>query len=224
MGERLRSFRVRAGLTQHQVAQRMGREYSSARGMVNRLEHGKIPDPRQSTITLYLQACGTKYSEFYDLLTQAKPVAPGTGPIAGSASSPREKRKLKRNIEKQVRSRPENAAYPLPVKQSLSTPDSTKERAEKFQSYRVKANLITLTVKTLLRDSPIRLCDYRGYQTLARHILGILKRYQGTKRQAKLNAEYAFVRKNRLNEKVAEAVKQLVIQEYQKLVTGRLMS
>ena len=72
MGNRLRELRLRKGLSQAELARRMGLAYGSGKSFVSMLERGKIPDPHLSTITLYLRACGALLSEFYDLLTRMK--------------------------------------------------------------------------------------------------------------------------------------------------------
>jgi predicted transcriptional regulator len=59
----------------------MGRQGSGIRSYLARLERGKVPDPRISTITLYLRACGAQFFEFYDTLTRIEPVLVDTRPI-----------------------------------------------------------------------------------------------------------------------------------------------
>ena len=72
MGLRLRALRLRKGLSLAELARRMGLPYSSAAIFLSRLERGKIAEPRLSTITRYLKACGALFSEFYDMLTRTK--------------------------------------------------------------------------------------------------------------------------------------------------------
>jgi transcriptional regulator with XRE-family HTH domain len=69
MGQQLRQLRVRKGLSQAELAVRMGLTYRTGKSFICRLEKGDIGDPHLSTIMLYLRACGSLLSEFYDALT-----------------------------------------------------------------------------------------------------------------------------------------------------------
>ena len=62
MGKRLRMLRLRAGLSQAEVAARMGRNYVGGNAYVGLLEAGKIADPHLSAIRLFLMACSAKAS------------------------------------------------------------------------------------------------------------------------------------------------------------------
>jgi transcriptional regulator with XRE-family HTH domain len=65
MGQQLRRLRVRKGLSQAELALRMGLTYRSGKSFICRLEKGDIGDPHLSTITKYLRACGALFAEFY---------------------------------------------------------------------------------------------------------------------------------------------------------------
>jgi len=54
----LREFRLKAGLTQTEVARHMGLRRSSGHSFVSQLETGRIEYPFLETIVLYLKACG----------------------------------------------------------------------------------------------------------------------------------------------------------------------
>ena len=69
-GQRLRELRLRAVLSQREVATRMGLRSRQARKPVSRLERGKCADPTVSTITRYLRACGARWYQFCDVLEQ----------------------------------------------------------------------------------------------------------------------------------------------------------
>ena len=72
MGARLRKLRLSKGLSQDKVAERIGLRGKGRWNLIARLERGELGEPRLSTITYYLKACGALFSEFYDLLTWTK--------------------------------------------------------------------------------------------------------------------------------------------------------
>ena len=72
MGARLRQLRESKGLTQEQLAERMGLRGKGRGSLIARLERGKISNPTLRFVTYYLRACGALFSEFYDLLTWTK--------------------------------------------------------------------------------------------------------------------------------------------------------
>jgi transcriptional regulator with XRE-family HTH domain len=76
MGARLRKIRTERGLTQDEVAARMGLKGKGRWAFVRRLEQGNTRNPYLSTVTFYLRACGAQFFEFYDTLTRIEPVAP----------------------------------------------------------------------------------------------------------------------------------------------------
>jgi transcriptional regulator with XRE-family HTH domain len=79
MGRRLKEYRERARLSQAGIARRMGLTYKGGQSRVAKLELGRIPDPRISTIALYLRACGAKGYELRDVLDRLEP--PKASPV-----------------------------------------------------------------------------------------------------------------------------------------------
>ena len=64
MAELLRKIRERAGLSQAEVAARIG--LSKQSGNISHLEKGIVKNPPLGTILLYLRACGESWSEFFN--------------------------------------------------------------------------------------------------------------------------------------------------------------
>jgi transcriptional regulator with XRE-family HTH domain len=67
----LRAVRVRAGLTQEQVAAALGLSCSSRRAFVHRLEKGRIPNPGFFTVVDFLRACRGSAADIADVLDRA---------------------------------------------------------------------------------------------------------------------------------------------------------
>lgn len=86
LGRRLRELRVKAGLSQAQLALRMGRH---VRNIVSRLELGKPKFPTIGLVADYLAACEASFKDISDLLDRP------------AAEKPRRRRKPK-SVEQQL--------------------------------------------------------------------------------------------------------------------------
>lgn len=70
LGQRLRSLRIRAGLSQQQVASRMGRRGKGAHTMVGNLELARIKYPTLGLVVDFLRACRARLSDIADIIDQ----------------------------------------------------------------------------------------------------------------------------------------------------------
>jgi transcriptional regulator with XRE-family HTH domain len=68
MGARLRDLRLRAGLTQHGLAQAMGRTGKKAGNIVGRLERGGERYPSLGLVADFLRACRAGFGDILDIL------------------------------------------------------------------------------------------------------------------------------------------------------------
>ena len=57
----LKSAREKAGLSQFEVAKRIGLTYKTAGSFISHLEKGKIKNPSLGAILLYLRACEASF-------------------------------------------------------------------------------------------------------------------------------------------------------------------
>jgi transcriptional regulator with XRE-family HTH domain len=65
MAGNLKKIREKAGLSQLEVAKRIGLTYKTADSFISHLEKGSIKNPSLGAILLYLRACGESWSEFF---------------------------------------------------------------------------------------------------------------------------------------------------------------
>ena len=65
MAQLLKKIREKAGLSQIEVAKRIGFSYKSAGSFISHLEKGSLKNPSLGVILLYLRACGASWSEFF---------------------------------------------------------------------------------------------------------------------------------------------------------------
>ena len=68
IGRLLTKIREKFGLSQIEVAERIGLSKKSGQGYISRLEKGKSKNPPIQTILLYLSACGESWPEFFKQL------------------------------------------------------------------------------------------------------------------------------------------------------------
>jgi transcriptional regulator with XRE-family HTH domain len=240
MGSRLREIRLKRAMTLDQVAAGMGRQGSGIRSYLARLERGKVSDPRISTITLYLRACGAQFFEFYDALTRIEPVLVDTRPIERLPMKREQKEMLLRRVKREVYNYQDETSYPKRGKPIA--PEKQKPAAAKLAEYRVQVALIEQEVKKLLGTVNVTFVEIAGYLTIARRILGELRRAvrgrvrghsasgdtipnskansghvpSGSCPQRKLGTVTDYVRRNRLNPELVERIRQLVIERYRR--------
>ena len=174
LGRRLRSRRIRAGLTQAEVAERMGLTGKSSGNVVGHLEQGRIKNPSVRTLTLFLRACGALWGEITGILDSGEPVPIDTQAITDSELSLEDKQRLEWAVNKQVRKFETKLAMPIggrplhPVKQA--------EAVRKLRNYRIVVTLIEQAVAELLADKPVVSIEYPRYKAVAREALGMLWR------------------------------------------------
>ena len=212
MAARLRNIRTEKGLTLDQVAGRMGLEGSGSRSYLARLERGDVADPRISTLTLYLRACGAKFAEFYDRLTQVELVPIDIRPIERAVMKPEQKERLKYRVKREVRKYQDRTSYPLRGKGIA--PEKQKAAATKLATYRVQVAVIETEVKKLISAANVSWDKAAGYLTIARRILGELRR--GREIRSVRAAKY--IRGNRLNPELVERIRQSVTERYRTLL------
>jgi|UniRef100_A0A7C6E9M8 transcriptional regulator with XRE-family HTH domain len=68
IGNLLTKVREKSGLSQTEVAERIGLSEKFGQGYISRLEKGKAKNPPIQTILLYLRACGASWVEFFKKL------------------------------------------------------------------------------------------------------------------------------------------------------------
>jgi transcriptional regulator with XRE-family HTH domain len=198
MAERLKEIRRKAGLTQEEVAMRMGLGYRGGKAFVSLLERGDVADPHVSTLCLYLKACGAMMYEFFDLLNKVEYVLVDTTPIQSAPIDPTQKPKIARATKAQVEKFQKKLQYPINVKPAL--PERQRKAVEGFKRYRIQVNIVEQAVKEMLEDEataaiaeqrepPVRYYDYYKYLALARKVLGALRKRKERKPMLQAQAE-----------------------------------
>ena len=68
LGQRLKEIRLRAGLKQADVGERMGLSGAGVANSVARLENGRVRNPSLRTLLLFLRACDASLYELAGVL------------------------------------------------------------------------------------------------------------------------------------------------------------
>ncbi|MCX7784720.1 MAG: helix-turn-helix domain-containing protein [candidate division WOR-3 bacterium] len=84
MAELLKKMRLRAHLSQQQVAVRLGLSPKSGKKYISSLERGEIRNPTIGTVLRYLKVCGVSWSEFFSDLSAIDSGMRMEKPLSGS--------------------------------------------------------------------------------------------------------------------------------------------
>ena len=194
MGARLRQLRESKGLTQEQLAERMGLRGKGRGSLIARLERGKISNPTLRFVTYYLRASSALFSEFYDLLTRVELLPVDTAPIQKTEFPQDRKERIIAQTVKQVQKYQSRVECPLDA--APMKPEKQRKATIAFREYRMQVNIIEQAVVELLereatqaiaekRPIPVRYYDYYKYKLLARRILSVVRKYGSDHEDAK---------------------------------------
>ena len=159
LGDRLRSVRQKAGLSQMRVSELMGFNPTHGYKYILKLEKGTVPNPTLRTIISYLEACGAGWTEVMDAMPGS---AAGPAP-AESKSQPPAKQSKKPGRAKKKTPAPE----PSPRRRD-PRPLRVRLRAERMaERSRQTRNLWAVVART--EDAVQRLLVSRRVLTSAHH-------------------------------------------------------
>jgi transcriptional regulator with XRE-family HTH domain len=187
LGDRLRILRVKAMLTQAEVAVRMGLTGRASGRFIEHLENGRTKNPSVKTIALFLRACGARWHQVTDLLEYAEPVEIDTKPIDDSEFDFRDKQRLEQAVEKQVRKYEVKLASP--VGSRPEHPARQPETVRRLRNYRIVANIVEQEVAELLADRPVVSIEYPRYKAVAREVVGLLWREVRRSQKSKVKSQ-----------------------------------
>ncbi|MEO0114601.1 MAG: helix-turn-helix transcriptional regulator [candidate division WOR-3 bacterium] len=106
MGEILRKIREGVGLSQTEVAERIGLSSKTKDSYISHLEKGRLKNPALGLILLYLRACGASWVEFFkeldaidfkqrhEKLVVLPPTPPESDSAKGQFDQPKERLKI----------------------------------------------------------------------------------------------------------------------------------
>lgn len=185
LGDRLRSVRLKAGLSQMRVSELMGFNPTHGYKYILKLEKGTVPNPTLRTIISYLEACGAGWTEVMDAMPGS---AAGPAP-AGPKSQPPAKHSKKPGRAKK------KPAAPEPPRRRDPRPLRVRLRAERMaERSRQTRNLWAVVARTedavrrLLISRRVLTSAHHDYMALVRTICSTLDAF-GTARPGVLDAK-----------------------------------
>jgi transcriptional regulator with XRE-family HTH domain len=212
---KLREFRLKAGLSQDEIAAFMGLRGKGRFNFVGRLERGEIPHPQLETIVRYLHACGKTLGEFAPLVDRIEFQPIDTEILDQIKLRAEQRARILRDTTRQALKYQVRTEYPGPIK---PLPRGSQDRAiALFRRYRIEVNIIEQVVKNYLKTTKVKYYDFLKYQMLARQVLGLARRYKGTQLKRRVEQTKRFVDDQQLDPAVAGDVKRLVVLQYKEL-------
>lgn len=128
MGLRLRELRLKAGVTQQELAVLMGRQGKGCAYLVSRFECGHVPYPSFGFVADYLRACRASFADIADLLN-AYTSQPTVIEQRGYKRVASLARKLSRQVAKAV------VKYDHRITRSKSKPEALRKRLAHARAY-----------------------------------------------------------------------------------------
>ena len=181
LGDRLRSIRLKAGLSQMEVSRLMGFNPTHGYKYILKLEKGTVPNPTLRTIVGYLEACGAGWPDVVDVM-------PGSTGPAPAGPKPQPSKKRPEQPEKKKRT-------PGPPRHRDPRPLRVRLRAERMaKRSRQTRNLWTVVARTeeavrrLLVSRRLLTGTHRDYLALVRTICAMLDAF-GTARPGVLDTK-----------------------------------
>lgn len=211
MANILRQIREKAGLSQREVALRMGIKSKSGRSFIAQLESGRIKNPTLRTIFDYLHTCGASFREFFAKL-ETTDFQARQQKILSQLKLP--DGKAKKKIERDVAWFEAGIKYPRKITQKPLSTKKQEEMAIEFAKYRIKIEKVEAEVHKILCDFAPGTYSFPFYKDCARAFFSALVKYYG-KDQKKLNKKLTEIirlgKSNGLKEKILLRIKEKVV-------------
>jgi transcriptional regulator with XRE-family HTH domain len=240
MGAMLKGFRVRANLTQTELATRMGITYQSAKAYVSMLEQGKIQHPLLETIVLYVKASGAKTEEFFSqfdalnfvnvdeklkkIWDSAQVTVAGVKESKQAEVQAAVKQELMRKANTAARKYQRNVASTEPP--GKTAPEVLAQRAAKMAEWRMQTSVVEHKVQDYLDEAGVKRLIAIGYLMFARSVFGVIRKQAGdevktqkskVKTADKLAEKWSFVEEQGLDPEIAKKVQEIVAAEWEKM-------
>lgn len=207
----LRRIREQAGLSQQEVALRMGIKSKSGRSFIAQLESGWIKNPTLRTIFDYLHTCGASFREFFAQLETADFQARHQK-VLSRVKLPESKAKKK--IERDTAWFEAGIKYPKRFTRKPLPDEKRENMAIEFAKYRIRIEKVEEEVHKILCDFAPGTYSFPFYKDCARAFFSALVKYYG-KDQKQLNKKLTEIIRlgvgNGLKENILLRIKEKVI-------------
>ena len=212
MGSWLREIRTAAGLSQDEVAARMGRRGRGRSNLISALESGRKQHPYFETIVLYLRACGAPMGVFCDKFNSADLLLVDPAAFEDTGSNPWVTARLRAKASAQLSKYQRRMRFPRAGK-PLS-PEQQRKGAENYREYQVQVKVIERAVCELPALADAALVEVPSYLTYARMVLSALRRYQEPALTGKLKQAFNFIERHELDAEIGRRIEALVVRRF----------
>ena len=218
LGFCLRSIRRQAGLTQEEVAQRMGLRSKGSKSFVSSLEAGRVKDPRFRTVVLFVSACGAPWGEFWAGYEPPPGQRVNARAIEQTSFSPGDKQALNQRFRDDAykygtRSVRGSDGRPL-------APEVREKAQERFEDYRQSYRIVEMAVRQLLGKETFPRYQYFAWLDITQRVFSVVRRYREDRWPERFERTAALVREWQLDEGIFRRLKEVVIEQYRKLRGG----
>ncbi|MEO0091916.1 MAG: helix-turn-helix transcriptional regulator [candidate division WOR-3 bacterium] len=208
IGLGLKKIREKSGLTQKEVAERIGMKSASGRCYIARLEAGLIKNPSLRTILDYLSVCNYAWSKFFGELSAIQ-FSLNHNKIMQQAEIPKHYQKIDRDVAKYTHSI-KTKFFP---KQNIKplAPEKQEEMAIKFLKHRKIIEQIEQDVTILMGNTEEPGIVNQFYKAFARECYRRFKKYgAGPEAEAKISERFSVWQARGLKPELLKKVKELV--------------
>lgn len=215
LAQLLRETRLKAGLTQADVAEGIGLSVKSGKGYISHLEKGIVKNPPLLTILFYLRGCGVSWREFFakletlDFQARHKQVISRVKLREGQD---------KKKIERDVAWYQAGIKHPRKVTQKPISARKQEEMALRFAKYRINIEKVEAEVHKILCDFAPGTYSFPFYKDCARAFFSALVKYYG-KDQNRLNQKLVEIvtlgKSNGLKENILLKIKEKVVSVFE---------
>jgi transcriptional regulator with XRE-family HTH domain len=211
MAAELKKTRERAGLTQRELARRLGFKDACGHAYICRLEQGKVKRPLLDTIVNYLHVCGARMVDFGVLLDRVEPLPElRIGDVRGE--KPERVQQVENKVKREVAEYQRKAQYP--TRTLPATPEKQRRGAEKLREYRIQADLVERALRRFLGNARVPTMYFGFYYNVGRQILGILRKHNEPKLSRKLDEVMARAEQEGLEARVLVEIRKITIEQH----------
>ena len=209
MGSRLREIRTAAGLSQDEVAARMGRKGKGRSNLISALESGRKQHPYFETIILYLLACGTPVGRFCDRFNTLGLLQVDPGAFEETEFDAKVKKQLHERTSSQVGKFQRRIRFPRRGRRL--PPEELKQRATHYLEYQIQVKTVQQAVKILLSRVNVPVTEVHAYLNYARIVLSALRKHTEPELAEALRRASDNVEVNGLDPDIGRRIERLVV-------------
>jgi transcriptional regulator with XRE-family HTH domain len=173
LGQRLRELRSEAGISQTELARRLGFDPTHGYKYVLRLERGLVPNPTLRTLTGFLAACGVSWDRIVEVLPQTTAPASSGEPQPDKPPVSESQRPALESAVVQDATLVSRRRDRRPLRERLRA-ERIAERQQRDRAYWSTVARVEARVRSLLRAARVRFRSEAAYLAFARTCCGLL--------------------------------------------------